>query len=331
MQLSIIIPTRNRAPQLELAIKSLMMQTHPEDDFEIIIVDNGSTDQTRAVVELYQSELPNLVYTYEPSPGLHVGRHIGLELSKGEILVYADDDIEAFPTWLEGIVESFQVPEVVLVGGNNLPKYEISPPSWIEEFWLDTPYGKANGTFSILDFGDQRKVISPHYIWGCNFSIRKEILIEIGGFHPDGMPDEFLKYRGDGETSISQEILKRGYISMFNPRASIFHFIPAKRMTREYIMRRGYIQGISDSYTLIRKNKRIPFVHMKKEYIRYVIYRTQKWLKQIANRTESLHDVYRIGWWAGYQFHQNEATTDKQLLAWILQENYCGNNGKIHT
>jgi hypothetical protein len=62
--------------------------------------------------------------------------------------------------------------------------------------------------YSILDFGNAIQEISPDYVWGCNFSIRKEVLLKVRGFHPDGMPDEFLRYRGDGETSVSREILK---------------------------------------------------------------------------------------------------------------------------
>ena len=94
------------------------------EQFEVLIVDNGSTDKTREVCSSFKNTIPNLRYFYEETPGLHVGRHLGMKMAKSELLVYADDDIEAFPTWLEGIAESFRDEEVVLVGGKNLPKFE---------------------------------------------------------------------------------------------------------------------------------------------------------------------------------------------------------------
>lgn len=329
MHLSVIIPTRNRANLLELALHSLICQTHPIEEYEIIIIDNGSTDHTRSVVQLYQKNLPNLIYAYEESPGLHVGRHAGLKISRGDILVYADDDIEALPTWLEGIAESFQDPDVALVGGNNLPKYEEAPPPWIEELWADTPYGKANGMYSILDFGDVMKEISPYYVWGCNFSIRKEILLQIGGFHPDGMPKQLLRYRGDGETAVSKEISKRGYKTIFNPKASVYHFVPKTRMTLDYIHWRGYIQGISDSYALIRKHRGISYSFLWRKYFSFVIYRIRSLVREGTGCQRSPHEIFKEGWWQGFFYHQREIKEDKELLKWILLENYFDEDSRI--
>jgi len=329
MFLSVIIPTRNRFPLLEQAIRSLMVQTYSPDNFEIIIVDNGSTDRTKDIVESYKKELPHLIYVYEPSPGLHVGRHAGLEIARGDILVYADDDIEAFPTWLEGIAESFEDPSVALVGGNNLPRYETSPPPWVELLWSNTPFGRANGMYSILDFGSTLQEISPYYVWGCNFSIRKEVLLNVGGFHPDGMPDEFLKYRGDGESAVSRGILNAGYKTIFNPKASVYHFVLAKRMTPEYIHKRGYIQGISDSYTSIRQSRKVDPKTAIRMTMSDLIHRFKMRVIGHTNTSMRPHDYYRSGWLKGYHYHQHEVLKDEKLLVWILRDNYFGENGEI--
>lgn len=327
--LSVIIPTRNRSSLLEKAIQSLIIQTYPQDNFEIIIIDNGSTDVTKDVVELYKAKMPHLFYAYEPSPGLHVGRHAGLKIARGDILVYADDDIEAFPTWLEGIAESFEDPSVALVGGNNLPRYETPPPPWVELLWNKTPFGMANGTYSILDFGNAIQEISPYYVWGCNFSIRKGVLLEVGGFHPDGMPDEFLRYRGDGESAVSKEILQAGYKTIFNPKTSIYHFVPTKRMTLQYIHKRGYQQGISDSYTSIRQNRKVdPKVAIRMS-MSGLIHRFKTRVKENISTGIQPYDHYRSGWLKGYLYHQHEVLKDEKLLAWILRGNYFGENGEI--
>jgi glucosyl-dolichyl phosphate glucuronosyltransferase len=97
--ISVIIPTRNRAELLRAALLSLSLQTLPPEDFEVLVVDNGSTDHTKKVVNGFNG-LMHLRYFFDPTPGLHVGRHRGLREASGEILVYGDDDIEALPTWL---------------------------------------------------------------------------------------------------------------------------------------------------------------------------------------------------------------------------------------
>lgn len=327
--LSIIIPTRNRSLLLEKAVRSLTVQTYSPDDFEVIIIDNGSTDATKDIVESYKSKLPHLIYVYEPSPGLHVGRHAGLEIARGDILVYADDDIEAFPTWLEGIAESFEDPSVALVGGNNLPHYETPPPPWVELLWNETLFGRANGTYSILDFGSAIQEIPPCYVWGCNFSIRKEVVLKVGGFHPDGMPDEFLRYRGDGESAVSREVFDAGYKTIFNPKASVYHFVPAKRMTPDYIHKRGYIQGISDSYTSIRQSRKVDPKTAIRMSVSDLIHRFKMCAKGHISAGMHPYETYRSGWLKGYLYHQHEVLKDEKLLAWILRDNYFSKNGKI--
>jgi len=253
MKLSIIIPTFNRSELLKNTLQSIYLQTFSQNDFEVLVIDNGSKDNTKEIVESFKTKIKNLSYFYESEPGLHVGRHKGLQKSKAEILVYADDDIEAFPTWLEGIWESFQTENVMLVGGKNLPKYGIEPPEFIKILWSKkNEYGNCVAYLSILNFGDDLLIINPSYVWGCNFSIKKQIILDAGGFHPDSVPENLLKYRGDGESYISRYIHKKGYITLYNPKASIYHVVTADRMKTDYFYKRAYRQAITDLYTKIR-------------------------------------------------------------------------------
>jgi len=119
IQLSVIIPTRNRADLLLKTISSIEKQTFVQDLFEVIVCDNNSTDNTAQVANSFQNKFQNFKYIKTINPGLHVGRNKGFQEAKGDILVYADDDIEAFPKWLETIYEVFQNQEVMLVGGKN--------------------------------------------------------------------------------------------------------------------------------------------------------------------------------------------------------------------
>ena len=92
----------------------------------------------------------------------------------------------------------------------------------------------------------------PQLVWGCNFAIRKNILLNAGGFHPDGMPTNLLHYRGDGETHVSNYVEQKGLKCIFHPDASVYHKVTNERMTVKYFYNRGFNQGISYSFSRIR-------------------------------------------------------------------------------
>lgn len=316
--LSVIIPTRNRADLLQLALQSLKSQTLSADSFEVLVIDNGSTDNTKQIVDSFQKQLGYIRYFFDPTPGLHVGRHLGLKMAKSDILVYADDDIEAFPTWLEGIAESFQDTSVVLVGGKNLPKFEIEPPDWILKMWVKDKNGnRILGYLSIIDLGDAKKEISSYHVFGCNFSIRKSVLLEAGGFHPDTMPQDIIQYRGDGETHVSKFINNMGYRTTYNAKASVFHKVPKERLTEAYFCKRAYLQGISDSYTRIRNA-----FHEKNSPARQLIQYLHLWRKKWRLYSNARRRRFEHYYYQGYHMHQNASRKDKTIYEWIIRSNY---------
>lgn len=136
---TVIVPTRNRAQLLSTALESLVGQTL-KGEFEVIVLDNGSTDDTKEVCDGYIDRLPHFQYLFVARPGLHEGRHAGLRAAKAPLLTFADDDIRAFPCWLEGIVKAFEQSQVGLVGGKNLPLWESPPPHWLWEKMVRTPH-----------------------------------------------------------------------------------------------------------------------------------------------------------------------------------------------
>jgi glucosyl-dolichyl phosphate glucuronosyltransferase len=208
---SIIIPTMNRASVLKLAIDSFCQQNFPVDRYEIIVVDNGSTDNTKNVTDAAISAYPahQIHYIYEPIPGLLSGRHRGILAATGEILIFVDDDIEADRGWLKSMIDTFEDPTIQLVGGKNLPKYEITPPQWLAGFWETTVYGGQICSYlSLLDLGDRLLDINANYIWGLNFAIRQDILVKLGGFHPDCVPKHLQYLQGDGETGLTIKATK---------------------------------------------------------------------------------------------------------------------------
>jgi glucosyl-dolichyl phosphate glucuronosyltransferase len=311
--ISIVIPTYNRCALLRQTLEAISKQTIPLSDFEVLVIDNGSTDATADVAQAARAILPNLTYILESAPGLHNGRHRGMQASNGSILVYADDDIEPLPSWLSSIAESFRDENVAIVGGKDIPKFEAPPPPWLDQIWETTEHGRYLTYFSLIDLGDSVMKISPTLVFGCNFSIRKSVLQEIKGFHPDAMPGNKIEFRGDGETHVARMVESLGYTTIYHPGASVYHWVPASRMTVSYIIQRAYADGVTQSYTDLRSGKKP------------MNFRTRITQLNLLVRTFKKSRVHRQitrSFWKGYYFHQQQFSKNKKLQHWVLKENY---------
>jgi glucosyl-dolichyl phosphate glucuronosyltransferase len=321
-ELSIIIPTRNRAQELARALRSIAGQSLNPRRFELVVVDNGSTDGTKTVVEEFRAAFPNLLYIYDGRPGLHVGRNRGLFASHADVLVYGDDDIEAQPSWLDAVAEAFKNGKTALVGGKSLPRYEGEPPEWLGRMWEEVrPAGRYLSYLSILDLGESVMEISPYLVFGCNFSIRKAVLLEAGGFHPDAMPGEMIRLRGDGESAVARHIEAKGYRALYHPGATVYHRVGRERMTEEYFRERAYKQGISDSYSLVRRGKR-GSAALKLLRVRF----RKLWFLAKDDRLRAgIEDAYI----RGFAFHQMEVKNDPELLQWVKKRDYFDQAGDV--
>jgi glucosyl-dolichyl phosphate glucuronosyltransferase len=343
---SVIIPTANRSEALGQSLMSLVGLNYDADNFEILVIDNGSTDRTKEVVHEVIAHHPQhrIRYIYDPEPGLLTGRHRGAQEARGELLTFVDDDIEADPRWLAAIVKTFQDPSVQLVGGRNLPKYAVSPPAWLEGFWWTPPYGgHACGSLSLLDLGETPCDIDANYIWGLNFSIRREALFDLGGFHPDIVPMHLQHLQGDGETGLTIKANQSGYRALYQPQALVHHCVPAGRLTPEYFERREFFQGVCDSYTAIRRQGDI-VVHNPSEtggqrlrrYARHPLHHARNFVQRLLTRpppppnepgTEGpelswIKQRVQAAYQKGYTFHQDAVRQTPGLLGWVLRENY---------
>ncbi len=326
IKLSVIIPTRNRSEYLSLMLTSLTKQDYPQHLYEAIVIDNNSSDDTKAICYDFMNKMDNLRYGFAEKPGLHEGRHLGLKMSTSDILVYADDDIEPLPTWLSSIANAFVDPSVALVGGNNIPLFETPPPEWLIELWK--PSSKSNikciPELSIIHFKSSPSKFNPYHVWGCNFSIRKDVLVDAGGFNPDGFPTDLQHYRGDGETSVSKYIETNQLKCTFHPGASVYHHVSKQRMTVDYFHNRGFRQGISDSYSNHR-NKLSRFQVCKKKFLRYIKSSIIKNLRTHKS-TRNVVQKYQAGYKAGYRYHSKLYREDPRLQSWVHKENYLTEN-----
>lgn len=250
-------------------------------------------------------------------------RHRGAIQSKGDLLIFIDDDIVVQPEWLNEIVQVFNDPEVHLACGKSLPKFESPSPEWLEAFCFRQGNQRWCIYLSILDFGEQPMEIDPIFVWSLNYAIRRRTFFQLGGFHPDYVPKPFEQYQGDGETGLAWEVQANGYKIVYQPRAVVHHIIPPHRLTIDYFEKRMFFAGVFDSYTVIRRNRGLKHqwrMQRPLPQIRRLIRRVLA--KASPNPHEEIKQRIRGAWLDGYEFHQREAKRDPALLEWILKRSY---------
>jgi glycosyltransferase involved in cell wall biosynthesis len=242
-----VVPTHSRQDDLVVALESLNAAAGQRRSFEIVVVDNGSTDGTAALVEAWKGRASCPVrYVTEPRIGLHHARHAGARAAVGEILAFIDDDVRVEPTWLDAIRQAFSGPDVAVVGGPILPEWGAVPPRWI---------GSVPASYlSLLDLGDDPVDLHwPEAVYGCNLAVRRSVLFEVGGFNPDGFADRRRRWlRGDGEMGLQRKVYAAGYRVRYDPGARVRHRIPAWRLTPAYFGQRAANSAISEVFGAIR-------------------------------------------------------------------------------
>ena len=249
-KVSIVIPTYNRSKIIGITINSFLEQSLPKENYEIIIVDNNSTDDTKGTVEkiIQSNKLFKIKYILELRAGVHFARNRGAKEAENEILYFTDDDMEADKNLLEEILKVFNLNyEVGAATGVVLPKFKTEPPKWILKHCCNSilslnPKKEKDLIFSSEDIG----------VFSCHQAVKKEALFRAGGFNPENVRGEWI---GDGETGLNKNIKKLGYEFAFTSKAVIYHLIPKERLTQKYINKRLANQGNADSYTYYREKR----------------------------------------------------------------------------
>ena len=239
ISISVIIPTLNRCQILAEALASVRTQSLPAYAYELIVVDNGSTDKTAQVVkELNRDGGKPIRYVYESRPGLHWARHAGARAAQSEILAYTDDDAVVTPDWLHGLMSAYQNPKVAAAGGPIHVRWRSQPPEWVPPL----------GTFGHLDYGSDYKELSwPKAINGGNFSVRKQVLFDVGGFNPDTSVEDRLV--GDGEWGLCRKLYSAGWKIAYVPDALVYHVQDGATVTLAKMRHRYAQQARFAAYT----------------------------------------------------------------------------------
>ena len=240
--ISVVICTRNRAELLRQAMASVVDQQFPRADFEIVVVDNASTDRTADVAARFEGAA-RVRYLREERVGLCIARNTGWQAASGRYVAFFDDDAIALPGWLAAIRDGFAAASgsVGVIGGRVDPIWEERRPAWLAD--------EIAGSLTIVDWGEPGRVIPDirrEWLVGANMAVPRERLAEIGGFHPwlDRVGNQLLS---SGDVFLQMELIRRGYQCVYLPAMAIQHRVPAARLTRRWFLRRFYWQGVSDA------------------------------------------------------------------------------------
>jgi glycosyltransferase involved in cell wall biosynthesis len=238
---SVVIATRNRAPLLAQTLDALAGQRWPADRFEILVADNGSTDGTRNVVEQAAAQgAPLIRYFRVETPGKSRAVNAALDLTRGDLIAFTDDDVTAEPEWLERLAAAFHETDADYVTGRILPRWESPPPPWLSAALF--------GVLAIPDNGDRRLTLGPsedgsHVMpIGANMAVRASVLRRIGGLRQDlGKLSGTLRTGEDHELFL--RLVRAGCRGVYEPSARVRHFVPRERLERHYFRRWLYQNG----------------------------------------------------------------------------------------
>lgn len=244
MKLSVIIPTYNRATLLADCIESLCKQDLQSCDFEILIVDNNSRDNTRNVVETSVVAYPKnrIRYILEVRQGDFFARNRGAEEAQGKYLVFTDDDAVFDSNYLSTILYLFErYPDVGAVGTKITIKWEGgNPASWIK------PYEYLLGA---LDYEPKGFMINTYglYLNNGSLAIKRDTYISVGGNNPGQIGDYLI---GDAEAGLCRKLHQRRIAIAFTDTTKMYHRqYVGKHDTIADIRRRVENNGISEAYT----------------------------------------------------------------------------------
>ena len=273
MRITVGICTYNRAERLRSTLNSIAALHVPRAiDWEVLVVDNNSSDATRAVVASFGETLP-VRYLFEPSPGKSNALNRAVREANGDYIVWTDDDVLVYEDWIDAYVSAFQrVPEAVVFGGPVDPWFETGPPEWLARIW-----DEARNAYAVLpaDVGKVERDRGPGP-FGANLAVRTDIQRRFP-YDPSLGPQPGSPIRGE-ETAVVQAILRSGYLGCWVPDARVRHLIPRERQTVQFLRETFYgfglfsgLQGVFDTMPRFAGKPRYLWRQIAESELRYCL------------------------------------------------------------
>jgi GT2 family glycosyltransferase len=215
--ISIAVCTYNRAELLEDVLQSLAGQTLDKSQFEVLVVDNNSSDNTEAVAKNIVKSQPNFRYLKELNQGKSHALNLGYKEARGEYVGSIDDDAKADPDWLRHAVKVIDEIAPDIFGGPYYPFYRNEKPEWMKE-----DYGAKH-------FDKSRFLRDSEYLSGSNIFFKKSLLEDLGGYEPQLGPRGLEIGYGE-ETDLIVKARKAGARIYYCHEMKVYHLVPEYKM-----------------------------------------------------------------------------------------------------
>lgn len=239
---SVIFCTYNREKYIYNAMKSIVEQEFPVEKYEIVLINNNSTDNTEQICIQFQKDFPQVDFNYivEINQGLSYARNRGIKESKGELLVFVDDDATVFEHYLSSIDNFFKMyPNAVACGGPIKPVYETGKPMWLS-YYTNILIGGA------LYYGER---IVPFkngkFPGGGNSAFKYTVFGKYGLFNVE-LGRKGSSLIGAEEKDLYDRLARGGEQFYYLPQMGIYHYISETKLTKDYFKNLTYSMGKSE-------------------------------------------------------------------------------------
>lgn len=245
---AVIICTYNRASVLGQTLQSFLGLVVPEGvTYELVVIDNNSKDNTKAVVEQFTNRLP-VRYLFEGKQGKTSALNRALREAEGELLLFTDDDVQIAPEWLAAFhAAAERHSEAGWFGGRIIPWWEGGRPSWLKDECVPA----LSGYFGLYDLGDLERPYQAGDLFpaGAGMAVRRSTFERIGGYREDLGPRGEKKGTND-DTEIMERAQKAGIPGVYVPKATCQHLVPASRLSMKWFVKYGLGKGENQARAL---------------------------------------------------------------------------------
>ncbi len=228
---TVTICTYNRARWLRETLEFITRQDYPADRWEVIVIDNNSSDSTAAVVAEFVSAAKPPRYFLEKNQGSSFARNRGIAEAKGEIIIFTDDDMLGSPAWLRDLMAPFTLAgneTIAAVAGEVVPVFPEGLPNWLVNRWRPLEFR--------TDVGPLRSNQLP---MTANLAFRSSVFPEVGLFRTDlGRIGNHSLFNEDHE--FCRRVLAAGHVMWYTPVGLLQHQIPASRLTFKYTFKQTF-------------------------------------------------------------------------------------------
>jgi len=238
LRATVVVCTFNRAPVLEQCLRSLDTQVVEGEELEVLVVDNASTDHTPALLRDWMQAGRGRRVIREPRLGLAHARNAALHACERDVVIFTDDDALVPPTWAKAHLDVYRSScRIGSVGGPVGLVWPYGYPDWMTDALMQW--------FSAVDLGDETGPYPEgHEPYGTNMSVWRDAAAAVGGFDVR-LGRQGRRLLSSEERDLNRRLVSAGWRLYYSPAAAVVQQVLPERLSRRWLLRRGWAQGIS--------------------------------------------------------------------------------------